>query len=262
MGLFKADFDAWAGGAEAAGLSAAFAFPDPADADLLHTVFWARGDCDMPSAGCGPVSEAFAATPDDPDTLNVYVYGDGQLVSLDPTVRCNRNFPLAGFMRGPDADDNPPPSEAAAPPPMIGIFKRAIKPGQLEALASSFQVVCDMWHDSIPGMLACSVAPDPDHEHVVHDVRIFADGASYAAHVDKSNVQLTEAMEVWFDNYDTSIPHAGVLFMPGDGSTTGHGNTTGDPPSLSSSIEGKPVKLAFNTFHYSHGGMLGRPPSR
>ena len=91
--------------------------------------------------------------------------------------------------------------------------------GQLDALASSFQVVCDIWHASIPGMLASTVSRDPDDENFVHDVRIFADGASYAAHVDKSNVELTKAMDSWFGNYDTSVPHTGALFTVGDGNT-------------------------------------------
>ena len=68
-------------------------------------------------------------------------------------------------------------------------------------------------------MLASTVSRDPDDENFVHDVRIFADGASYAAHVDKSNVELTKAMDSWFGNYDTSVPHTGALFTVGDGNT-------------------------------------------
>ena len=135
--IFKADFEAWAAGSgeAAAGLNAAFAFPDPADAELLHVVYWARGD--LP--GAGPASDAFASTPDDPDTIDVY--GQGQLGDAGPAVRCNRNAPLAGFIRGPD--DYPPAPAAGAggdregsgpPPPMIGIFKRAIKPGKKQRL--------------------------------------------------------------------------------------------------------------------------------
>ena len=133
---------------------------------------------------------------------------------------------------------------------MIGFFRRAIKPGRLEELASSFQRVCDIWHENVPGMLAASVSRDPEEENFVHDIRIFADLASYAAHVDKSNKALTEAMEVWFDHYDTSIPHQGALYA----------EDTRDPSLRTSSMKDKPIKVAFNQFHYLEGGMIGEAP--
>merc|ERR1719473_2410412 len=133
---------------------------------------------------------------------------------------------------------------------MIGFFKRAIKPGHLEDLANSFQVVCDIWHAKVPGILAATVSRDPADENFVHDVRVFADKASYAAHVDKSNEYLTKAMEAWFENYDTSIPHQGALYA----------EDTSDPSMRSSSVKDKPVKVAFNQFHYGQGGMVGKVP--
>ena len=135
---------------------------------------------------------------------------------------------------------------------MIGLFRRAIKPGRLDALASSFQVVTDIWFRGVPGILAAFVCPDPEDAAFVHDIRIFADRASYAAHVDKSNPELTEGMEVWFGNYDTSVPHEGALYA----------EDTRDPSMRTSSIKDKPVKVAFNQFHYGEGGMVGTVPKR
>lgn len=248
---FREDFEAWVDGPEAAGLNAAFAFPDPADAERMHSVFWAPGDL----VRAGPAaSEAFAGTSDDPDTLDVY--GQGRLLlgcHDDPAIRCNKNVALAGFVRAPHENGRASGLDDPRPPPMIGFFRRAIKPGRLEALADSFQDVCDIWHATIPGMLASLVTRDPEDENFVRDVRIFADGVAYAAHVDKSNEELTRAMELWFDNYDISVPHTGALFTVGDGNTS-------DPSTMSSSVKEKPVRLAFNQFHYGHGGMVGKPP--
>ena len=244
--LFRSDFEAWAEAASSGDaavaasdpLRAAFAFPDPADPELLHCVFWSARD--LPQAG--PLSSAsFVSSAEDPDTLDVY--GSGQVGSVGPGLRLNRNASLAGFMRV----DHP----GTPGPPMIGFFKRAIKPGHLQGLVSSFQVVCDMWHEAVPGMLAATVSRDPEDENTVHDIRVFADKASYAAHVDKSNAALTQAMEEWFDHYDTSVPHRGALFA----------EDTDDASLRTSSIKDKPVKVAFNQFHYgSWNGMVGEAP--
>ena len=42
---------------------------------------------------------------------------------------------------------------------------------------------------------------------VVHDVRVFADKASYAAHIEKTNPELTKAMADWFEHYDRYLPY-------------------------------------------------------
>ena len=100
-------------------------------------------------------------------------------------------------------------------------------------------------------LLAATVSRDPEDENTVHDIRVFADKASYAAHVDKSNAALTQAMEAWFDHYDTSVPHRGALFA----------EDTDDASLRTSSIKDKPVKVAFNQFHYgSWNSMIGRVP--
>ena len=67
--VFKADFEAWALTSREK-LNAAFAFPDPADATLMHCVFWTSGDLHC----AGPAtSEAYACTPDEPDTFSLLV---------------------------------------------------------------------------------------------------------------------------------------------------------------------------------------------
>mmetsp|Transcript_23133 Transcript_23133/g.61790 ORF Transcript_23133/g.61790 Transcript_23133/m.61790 type:complete len:265 (-) Transcript_23133:1300-2094(-) len=242
MDVFKADFDAWNTSSAATGLHAAFAFPDPAEPDLLHIVFWSSGDL----LEAGPLaSAAYTATADDPDTLNTY--GSGQVKSVGTGVQLNENVALAGFIRAGHPDPDAAPGSSGGGLPMIGVFRRGIKPGRLDELASSFQVVCDIWHSAVPGILAASVSRDPEDENFVHDIRVFADKASYAAHVDKSNAELTKAMEVWFDNYDTSIPHEGALYA----------EDTNDPSMRTSSIKDRPVKVAFNQFHYGLGGMVG-----
>jgi hypothetical protein len=233
MSVFKQDFEAWS---TTARLKAAFAFPDPADELLVHMLLWAKGDL----AEAGPASMAFASTSEDPDTIEVY--GGGKVEAVAAGIRFNAHLPLAGFIR----DDH----IGASCPPMIGIFRRAIKPGQVEALASTFHVVCDIWHSTVPGILAATVSQDPFDENYVHDVRIFADKASYAAHVNKANTELTKAMEMWFDNYDISIPHQGAMYA----------EDTSDPSMRSSSVKDKPVKVAFNQFHYGRGGMVGKAP--
>ena len=61
----------------------------------------------------------------------------------------------------------------------------------------------------------------------------------------------TQAMEEWFDHYDTSVPHRGALFA----------EDTDDASLRTSSIKDKPVKVAFNQFQYSSwNGMVGEVP--
>jgi len=100
----------------------------------------------------------------------------------------------------------------------------------------------------VPGILAAMVTSDPTDENYVYDIRIFADKASYDGHVDKKNAELVHAMEVWFANYDTTIPHKGAMFA----------EDTSDPAMHSSSIKDKPVKVDFHIFHYGRAGCMGR----
>jgi hypothetical protein len=93
----------------------------------------------------------------------------------------------------------------------------------------SFQRVCDIWHDTVPGILTAMVVADDD-ANFVHDIRI-----------------LTMAMETWFSHYDTSIAHTGIMIA----------EDTSDPAMRTSSIKDRPVKVDFNIFHYGQGGCMG-----
>ena len=243
--LFQRDFEAWLESRRAY-LNAAFAFPEPSDEDLLHLLFWTKGK----DAGVLEelASDAFAESDDKTDGL-FHVFGtEAASAAAKPVHRSavlrHTYHPttLAGYMR-------PGPSGwAAKAPPMIGVFRRAIHPGMSEELAKSFQPVCDIWHTTVPGILAAMVASDPTDDNYVYDIRIFADKASYDGHVDKKNADLVRAMEAWFGHYNTSIPHKGAMFA----------EDTSDPAMHSSSIKDRPVKVDFNIFHYGKGGCMGR----
>mmetsp|Transcript_20115 Transcript_20115/g.47288 ORF Transcript_20115/g.47288 Transcript_20115/m.47288 type:complete len:278 (+) Transcript_20115:100-933(+) len=244
--LFQRDFDAWIESRQR-DLNVAFAFPDAADANLLHILFWTKGK----DAGvlAELKSDALAKSDDVSDGL-FHVFGSDSSAASEPARRSavlrhtHHITSLAGYMR-------PGPSEwAGKSPPMIGVFRRAILPGKSEALAKSFKSVCDIWCATVPGILAAMVAPDPKDDNYVYDIRIFADKASYDGHVDKTNADLVRAMDVWFSHYDTSIPHRGAMF--------GTAEDTSDPAMHSSSVKDRPIKVDFNIFHYGKGGCMGR----
>ena len=72
------------------------------------------------------------------------------------------------------------------------------------------------------------------------------------AHVDKSDNLLTEAMAVWFENYDTSIPFSGQLYAA----------STKDEALHTSSIKSSSTPRAqLETFHFGEDGMLGQMPN-
>mmetsp|Transcript_56304 Transcript_56304/g.83703 ORF Transcript_56304/g.83703 Transcript_56304/m.83703 type:complete len:151 (-) Transcript_56304:351-803(-) len=141
--------------------------------------------------------------------------------------------------------------------PMIGVFRRAVQPGHRDELGKSFRPVCEIWHERVPGILGAMVFADPHDENMVHDVRIFANKASYDAHVDKSNPKLVKAMEDWFSHYDTSVPHKGIMIA----------EDTSDPATRTSSIKDRPVQVNFFVFHYGRddnciGQVFGYDASR
>ncbi|HCH67010.1 MAG TPA: hypothetical protein DFR83_29685 [Deltaproteobacteria bacterium] len=80
---------------------------------------------------------------------------------------------------------------------MIGLFQRRTLPNRVDDLVESFAPVAHFWQRKIPGCLWASVAKDDEEDDTVWDVRIFADKASYAAHVDDSDAKMTAAMEAW-----------------------------------------------------------------
>ena len=248
---FRNDFEAWL--SRRPSLSVALAFPDASDADRLHLLFWdSNAETKWEEeedfvALLGPESGAFAEQEeDDADTVfHVYSGSGGEcgsvpLSSHSAASKVHWHASLAGFMR--------PGRPQSLTRPLVGVFRRAIHPGRRDDLAKAFQKVCDIWNATVPGILAAFVTPDGDDDRFVYDVRIFADKASYDAHVDKSNAELTAAMEEWFSHYDTSVPHKGVMVA----------EDTSDPAMRTSSIKKRPVKVDFNVFHYGQGGCMGR----
>ena len=250
---FQKDFEAWLAQDNPSRLSVGLAFPDPSDAHLLHLLVW---DDNTTEEGAddvllGPESDAFEE--EDADGV-LHVYGSGSATGgASNSTSTNRKLPpvhmqtpLAGYMR------RRLPTTAASKDtgslPLIGVFKRAIHSGKRDDLAQAFQRVCDIWYKTVPGILAAMVFPDPTDTGFVHDIRIFDDKASYDAHVDKSNPELTRAMEEWFSHYDTSIPHKGIMVA----------EDTSDPAMHTSSIKKRPVKVDFNVFHYGQGVCMGR----
>ena len=175
----------------------------------------------------------------------MHVYGgwDASLQDTDPAVRHVLHSPMAGYIK--------PDGAGERGPPLIGFTRRFVKPGRIDDLATSFQSVCDLWHAKVPGILAATVSRDPSQPNAVHDVRIFANHAAFQAHVDKSDPELTAAMATWFDNYDTSLPFTGELYMPGASAK--------DEGVRSSSIKDRPVRAGFSEFTYGDG-MLGPEP--
>ena len=76
---------------------------------------------------------------------------------------------------------------------------------------------------------------------------------SSQAHTDKSDPELTAAMEAWFDHYDTSEPFTGQLYYPGA--------SAGDDGLRTSSIKDRPVRVGFDEFSFGEqGAMLGPMP--
>ena len=75
----------------------------------------------------------------------------------------------------------------------------------------------------------------------------------FQAHTDKSDPELTAAVEAWFDNYDTSEPSTGQLYYPGA--------SAGDDGLRTSSIKDRPVRVGFDEFSFDEpGAMLGPMP--
>ena len=128
---------------------------------------------------------------------------------------------------------------------MIGLFQRRTLPNRVDDLVESFAPVAHFWQRKIPGCLWASVAKDDEEDDTVWDVRIFADKASYAAHVDDSDAKMTAAMEAWFGHYDDTKPFVGALYGVERGEAR-----------LGSSMEKKP-KQAFVQYDYRSSSFLG-----
>jgi hypothetical protein len=184
--------------------------------------------------------------PGAPDTMHVYGGWDAgtrQLARMNAHgVEYHFHSELAGYMRQDGA--------GLDGPPLFGFTRRRVLPGHVEELASTFEVVCELWRERVPGILAATVSRDPTDAHVVHEVRIMANHAAYAAHVDKSDTELSEAMGTWFGHYDTSVPFVGELYAA----------DTSDEALHTSSIKPASTPRAqMASFHFGRG-MLGPMP--
>ena len=142
----------------------------------------------------------------------------------------------------------------------------------MDALLASFDDVCAIWRATVPGCLCATVCRDPDDpDGAVHDLRIFATKADYAAHVDKTNQELTDKITRWFENYDTTTPFSGVLYgveLGGGGEKSGaadEGEGGGESSiSLDSSVQATAdtptPEMTFSQFDWRDSGMLGAVP--
>ena len=230
-----------------------FAFPDPQDPLVYWHVFLTTDPACFADDSAA-LNATYASSADDPDWLDVYGgYGPSveaaavKIAAAAGGVRYRFHQPLAGFMKASNTAGIP------EGPLLLGVRRSAVNAGKVEALAASFQVVCDMWYRKIPGILAASVSRDHNDPNVVHDLRMFADHASFKAHVDKSDEALTTAMAEWFQNYDTSVPFTGELYAPG--------TSTSDKAMTTSSIKTSAVRTTMLCFNYGDGsGMLGPLP--
>jgi quinol monooxygenase YgiN len=250
---FKECYEAYAKSAyeENPGIKVVFAFPDPGDPLVYYHVLWCRDAATFAHDSARPPMTAelwttYQSTPEDQDTLDVYGgWNDDVIEILKQTQSVHYDFhkSLAGFIKQDGAGQQGPA--------MLGFFMRSVKPGQIENLAELFQKVCEIWYAKAPGILCATVSRDPNNPNVVHDLRLFANYASYQAHVDKSNQELTDAMESWFANYDTKVPMTGELYAE---------NTKQEGMQTSSMEKSPKPRSAFNEFNFGMG-MLGPMPN-
>ncbi|EDP59700.1 hypothetical protein [Vibrio sp. AND4] len=233
-------------------IKAIFAFPDTEDPFAYWHIVWVRNASALndylsrPTKG-EPLWDMYDCSPESPDILTVYGGWDEECkkrVQAVSGVHYEFKKCIAGFIK--------PDGGREEGPPLFGFTMRYVKPGRIQDLGTSFQTVCDMWYQKIPGILMAAVFPDENIPNLVHDLRIFANHGSYLAHVDKSDALLTKAMAVWFENYDTSIPFSGQLYAA----------STNDEALHTSSIKSSTTPRAqLETFHFGEDGMLGQMPN-
>ncbi|AUW06699.1 hypothetical protein [Vibrio campbellii] len=233
-------------------VKAIFAFPDKEDPLVYWHVIWVKSanafanDWDRPSES-EPLWATYKSTAEDPDTLIVYGGWDKDTLAETQNIPCVRydfKKSMAGFIKADGGGEEGPA--------LFGFTMRYVKPGQMKELGTSFQTVCNLWYEKIPGILMAAAFPDEKIPNLVHDLRLFANHSAFLAHVDKSDKELTEAMERWFENYDTSIPFSGQLYAA----------STKDDALHTSSIKSSSTPRAqLETFHFGKSGMLGQMPN-
>lgn len=254
LGEFNSAFQAFSKSAyeENPDIKAIFAFPDKEDPLAYWHILWIRSArtfndyLSRPTQG-EPLWDMYDFSSESQDTLAVYGGWDEETRTKTQAVsgvRYEFKNSIAGFMK--------PDGGREEGPPLFGFTTRYVKPGRIQNLGTSFQTVCDMWFQKIPGILMAAVFPDENTPNLVHDLRIFANHSSYLAHVDKSDNLLTEAMAVWFENYDTSIPFSGQLYAA---------NTKDEALHTSSIKSSSTPRAQLETFHFGEDGMLGQMPN-
>lgn len=228
------------------GIKAVYAFPETDNPSSYCHVIIAKDVAAAISAQQRLAKlTVYESTTEEPDYLDVYGgWDEASMQAVDPSVRYIFHEPKAGFIKTDGAGEEGPP--------LIGFTKRYVKEGRLEDLESTFQTVCDLWREKVPGILAASVSRDTFQSNMVHDIRVFANHSAYQAHADKSDPALVAAMEAWFSNYDTTRAFTGELYMPGASAK--------DDGVRTSSIKDRPVIAGFSEFRYSEDGMVGLLP--
>ncbi|MGR5308140.1 hypothetical protein [Vibrio mediterranei] len=233
-------------------VKAIFAFPDKEEPLVYWHVIWVKSanafanDWGRPTES-EPLWATYKSTAEDPDTLIVYGGWDKDTLAETQNIPCVRydfKKSMAGFIKADGGGEEGPA--------LFGFTMRYVKPGQMKELGTSFQTVCNLWYEKIPGILMAAAFPDEKTPNLVHDLRLFANHSAFLAHVDKSDKELTEAMERWFENYDTSIPFSGQLYAA----------STKDDALHTSSIKSSSTPRAqLETFHFGKSGMLGQMPN-
>ena len=233
-------------------VKAIFAFPDKEEPLVYWHVIWVKSanafanDWGRPTQS-EPLWATYKSTAEDPDTLIVYGGWDKDTLAKTQNIPCVRydfKKSMAGFIKADGGGEEGPA--------LFGFTMRYVKPGQMKGLGTSFQTVCNLWYEKIPGILMAAAFPDEKTPNLVHDLRLFANHSAFLAHVDKSDKELTEAMEKWFENYDTSIPFSGQLYAA----------STKDDALHTSSIKSSSTPRAqLETFHFGKSGMLGQMPN-
>ena len=233
-------------------IKAFFSFPDKEDPSVYWQVVWINSIKSFSLNLVDPsthseLQETYLSTEENPDSFRIYGGWNENTVSESKKIKTLRFDFLesaAGFMKQDGAEESGPA--------LLGFTVRHIKAGRLEELATSFQAVCDLWYEKIPGILMAAVFPDTQNPKVVHDLRLFANHQAYLAHTDKSDKKLTSTMSVWFENYDTSIPFSGQLYAA---------NTQDEALHTSSIKRGTTPRAQLETFHFGEPEMLGVTPN-
>jgi len=232
------------------GIKCIFAFQDKSNPSLFWQVTWAKDmntleESKMRAADSYKQLEPLYDSSSDSE-MNVYGnWEQSRMTNAETTIKPNFHQSMGGYMKSDGASEDGPP--------LIGFTKRYVKEGHMDDLVTSFQSVCEIWYEKVPGILAASVSRDPIEANMVHDIRIFANHAAFQAHVDKSDPMLTSKMETWFAHYDTTLPFTGELYMPS--------SSKKDEGVRSSSIKDRPVRAGFSEFMIGSDDMLGILPN-